>query len=173
MISEQMLQANRQLHSNPEYGRRGGRWAFTISDIMKRGKCESVLDYGCGKGGLKKALPDADVREYDPAIEGKDDLPGRADLILCADVLEHVEPEYLDSVLHHIHWLAKKYVMLSSNTMPAEKTLPDGRNAHLIVQPHSWWRDKFLERFEMLQEDTRGTNYTFFGKPRSLSLDVH
>ncbi len=167
-----MRQANRQLHNNPDYGHHGGRWAFTISDIMRRGKCESVLDYGCGKGGLKKALPDADVREYDPAISGKDVLPGPADLVLCADVLEHVEPEYLDSVLDHIQGLARKFVMLSPSTVPADKTLPDGRNAHLIVEPYPWWREQFLKRFELMQEDTRGMNYTFFGRPKPMETSI-
>lgn len=165
-----MRHANRQLHSNPDYGHGGGRWAFTISDIMTRGKCKSVLDYGCGKGGLKKALPAADVREYDPAISGKDALPEPADLILCADVLEHVEPEHLGSVLDHIHGLARKFVMLSPSTLPAEKTLPDGRNAHLIIENTSWWREHFIKRFEPLQEDTRGGNYTFFGRPKQQEI---
>lgn len=166
MISEKMRRVNRQLHSNPEYGHGGGRWAFTVADIMKRGKCSSVLDYGCGKGGLKMALRDLDVREYDPAIPGKDTLPGPADFVLCSDVLEHVEPEFLDGVLEHIHKLALKFVMLSPCTQEAAKTLPDGCNAHLIIQPGPWWREKFLRYFEVMQEDNKGGNYTFFGRPK-------
>jgi hypothetical protein len=161
-----MRQANRQLHSDPEYGQGGVRWSYTVRDIMQRGKCASVLDYGCGKGGLKKALPAHDVREYDPAIPGKDGPPEPADFVLCADVLEHVEPEYLDEVLDHIKVLARKFVMLSPSTVPALKTYPDGRNAHLIVQPPEWWREQFEKRFVLMQEDTRGLNYTFFGKPK-------
>ena len=29
-------------------------------------------------------------------------------------------------------------------TGPAEKMLPDGRNAHLIQQPKQWWLDKVV-----------------------------
>lgn len=165
-----MRQANRLLHSNSDYGDGGGRWSYTVRDICRRGKCESVLDYGCGKGGLKRALPNHDVREYDPAIVGKDKLPDPADFVLCSDVLEHVEPHFLDEVLAHIHKLTRKFVMLSPSTEPANKTLADGRNAHLIVQPPEWWREKFSKYFELMQEDTRGANYSFFGRPKQQEI---
>lgn len=164
LISEEMRQANKLLHDRGDYGSRGHRWKACVDDIMQRGNCQSVLDYGCGKGGLKAALPQYDVREYDPAIPGKDALPEPADLVLCADVLEHVEPELIDNVLAHIASIAIKFAMLSPSTKAAKKTLPDGRNAHLIVQPASWWRRKFSEHFFLLQDRDKAGNYTFFGK---------
>ena len=35
------------------------------------------------------------------------------------------------------------------HTGPAGKVLADGRNAHLIQQPSSWWLPKLCERFEI------------------------
>jgi hypothetical protein len=35
------------------------------------------------------------------------------------------------------------------HTGAAIKFLPDGRNAHLIQRPVSWWLPKFMERFEL------------------------
>lgn len=32
-------------------------------------------------------------------------------------------------------------------TVPALKELPDGRNAHLIVQNQDWWIPRFRQRF--------------------------
>jgi hypothetical protein len=32
---------------------------------------------------------------------------------------------------------------------PAKKHLPDGRNAHLIVQPPEWWRDRMLNVMDL------------------------
>jgi len=34
---------------------------------------------------------------------------------------------------------------------PAGKVLSDGRNAHLIQKPLSWWLPKLCERFEILE----------------------
>lgn len=157
-----MRAQNRALHCNPKYGAGGGKWAGTVKDVMAQFGCHSVLDYGCGKGGLKRALPGLDIREYDPAIPGKDKLPEPADLVLCSDVLEHVEPEFLESVLTHIRDLARRAVVLSPSVREASKSLPDGRNAHLIVQPPQWWRDRFVQYFDFVQDTTRG-NYTFLG----------
>jgi hypothetical protein len=35
------------------------------------------------------------------------------------------------------------------HTGAALKSLPDGRNAHLIQRPVSWWLPKFMERFDL------------------------
>jgi hypothetical protein len=82
------------------------------------------------------------VRNYDPGIPADSALPAPADLVVCTDVLEHIEPEHLDAVLAHIFRLAQRAVFLQIALFPAKKTLPDGRNAHLIVQPANWWLDK-------------------------------
>lgn len=166
MISEAMRAANRQLHKNPYYGARGQRWTVVVADLMDRCGCQSALDYGCGKGGLKSAMPDRDIREYDPAIEGKDGRPAPADIVLCGDVLEHVEPDWIDRVLADIKSLARKFVILHVATHPAKKTLPDGRNAHLIVQPPAWWRDKFAAHFDTIAEREKPTALTVIGRPK-------
>ena len=33
--------------------------------------------------------------------------------------------------------------------MPAFKTLPDGRNAHLTVRPIKWWMERLFDRFDV------------------------
>jgi hypothetical protein len=82
---------------------------------------------------------------YDPAIESFSQLPSPADLVICWDVLEHVEPNCLDSVLAHIKSLAIKSVYLVIATRAdSSKLLPDGRNPHLIVKPAQWWIDTAL-----------------------------
>ena len=37
---------------------------------------------------------------------------------------------------------------------PAQKVLEDGRNAHLIQEPTSWWLEKLIRRFEISQLQT-------------------
>ena len=73
---------------------------------------------------------------------------GKFDLVTCTDVLEHVEPEYIDRVVRHILSLASKAIYLNINIKEANKTLPDGRNTHLIIKPPEWWEEYLSERTE-------------------------
>jgi 2-polyprenyl-3-methyl-5-hydroxy-6-metoxy-1,4-benzoquinol methylase len=145
LISPDYLDTQAALHADPQgYGTKGSRWAATVLDVALRYDCGSVLDYGCGGGALARVLAGGSisVREYDPAIPGKDGHPSFADLVVCTDVLEHVEPEKLDTVLAHLRKLARKAVFLVVSTRPALRTLPDGRNAHLIVESPAWWAER-------------------------------
>ena len=152
LITEEYRELNRQLHaSRPDYGSYGHRWAEMVSDVAEQNGVTEVLDYGCGKGSLAKTVPLLKVINYDPAVEGMDDLPEPADMVVCSDVLEHVEPELLDSVLDHIALLTLRVVIFVVSTRPAAKTLADGRNAHLTVQPVEWWLPGLMGRFELGQ----------------------
>lgn len=142
LISMDYLETQKALHAAPRgYGGGGHAWADTVRALAAQYDCWSVLDYGCGQGTLAAALRGSlfTVREYDPAIPGKDGMPSFADLVVSSDVLEHIEPEKLDAVLVHIRLLARKVVFLVVNTRIANKVLPDGRNAHLIIEPVEWW----------------------------------
>jgi len=144
------------LHLLPNgYGGKGDKWAKAVRDLVRRYDATSVLDYGCGQGALCRALrtelakegriETLRIAEYDPAIDGKEGLPYFADLVVCTDVLEHVEPALLANVLGHLRALAKKAVFVVIATRPSNKTLPDGRNAHLILEDAAWWTAR-LER---------------------------
>lgn len=143
LISGDYRKMNAFLHQKHRfYGRGSAGWA----QMVEASGYKDVLDYGCGKGALAKHLS-FPIKEYDPGIEEKSELPGPADFIVCTDVLEHVEPECLDGVLLHIKELARKRVFFSVATRPAHKELPDGRNAHLIIQSTDWWMTKLTEYF--------------------------
>lgn len=145
LISSAYLAEQRTLHDAPRgYGGKGEKWASVVTMLIGRHAATSVLDYGCGRGTLVAALRplcDSSVRlsEYDPAIAGKDGPPSFADLVVCTDVLEHVEPEHLDAVLAHLKLLARKAIFAVIALRPSNKTLTDGRNAHLIVESSGWW----------------------------------
>lgn len=159
---------NAELHrSRADYGRRGGRHAPRVLKLLKHFGATTVLDFGCGKGGLAQALPDIDVREYDPAVTGKDTPPAPADILVCTDVLEHIEPECLDDVLIELQRLTLKVGHLVIATQPDRtKLLPDGRNPHLIVQPAGWWRQRLRPYFRVRQDDKSAKNVTFTVWPR-------
>jgi hypothetical protein len=110
-------------------------------------KTTDVLDYGCGKQTLKALLPY--VVGYDPCIPGLDDPPSPADLVVCTDVLEHIEPTCLAAVLDDLQRVTGSALFATIATGPAKKFLADGRNAHLIQKPIEWWLPKFWYRFDL------------------------
>lgn len=148
VITEDYRALNKALHAKGSYGAGGFRWADMVLGLRTETASDTVLDYGCGQGNLGKALGNPEwFHEYDPAIDGKDTSPEPADLLVCTDVLEHIEPDMLDNVLKHIAGLSRRSVFLVISIVPAGKRLDDGRNAHLSVHPAEWWREKLEKLF--------------------------
>lgn len=149
LLTDEYRELNRQMHAEkPHYGISGQRYADYVTKIANLVQAKSILDYGCGKGTLAP-LMDRPVAEYDPCISGKDVPPCPADLVVCTDVLEHIEPQCLDAVLDDLKRLVLKRGVFVIATRPALKHLPDGRNAHLIQEHMRWWLPKILSRFEL------------------------
>ena len=146
LISAEYRMLNEELHrTNLAYGVGGKRHVQMVLDLVATMKSPSVLDYGCGKGLLAQALP-FPIWEYDPAIPGKTESPRPADLVICTDVLEHIELYHLAYVLDDLRRCVKNVGFFVIDTEKAIKTLPDGRNTHLIVKDRRWW-DKHLRKF--------------------------
>jgi hypothetical protein len=156
LISASYAELNARLHKeNIAYGVGGGKHAPIVLKLCESLKTRSVLDYGCGKGYLAKEL-DFPIWEYDPAIEGKNADPRPADLVICTDVLEHVEPERLDFVLADLRRVVRKVGYFTVHTKAAMKFLADGRNAHLIQEGADWWRARLSKFFTVAQITPRG-----------------
>lgn len=146
-ITAEYLDLNARAHeAMPDYGRNGSRWAGRVLELLGRSGSVTVLDYGCGKGSLASSLPGVSVAEYDPAIPGKDADPQAADLVVCTDVLEHVEPECLQDVLDHLDRLARKALLVNVTLVTGRRRLPDGTPAHRLVRDADFWRSQ-LQRF--------------------------
>jgi hypothetical protein len=159
LISEEYRQLNKQLHAeNPNFGNDHFGWSKYARDLVQSNGYQTVLDYGAGKGNLAKLLSEdgMSIQEYDPAIEGKDGEPSPAELVVCTDVLEHVEKEHINAVLRHLRALTQKRLFVTIFTKPSSKTLADGRNAHILVKDGIWWRKKLLEHFQILLWEERG-----------------
>ncbi|MBX3645041.1 MAG: class I SAM-dependent methyltransferase [Rubrivivax sp.] len=151
VISDDYRTLNRELHrSSAAYGTSGRQWAPLVRHLVKRHGLSDVLDYGCGKQTLAKALPDIKVWGYDPAFEDLAALPAPADLVVCGDVLEHVEPEHLEAVFDDLVRCTRRLAFLVVATRPARKQLADGRNAHLSLMPASRWLSYILPRFDVM-----------------------
>lgn len=145
-ISPEYKELISRYHADKEaWGSGSHRHAGLVADLAEEG--DTILDYGCGKGNLKRNLPGFVVNEYDPGIPGKDAKPEPADVVVCTDVLEHIEPEFIDKVIGEIYSLTRKVAYITIAMRPARAVLPDGRNAHLIVEDWDWWREKLAKYF--------------------------
>lgn len=148
LISPRYRDEQVRLHAQPRgYGQRGSKWSTHVNTLVWKHGCQSVLDYGCGQGSLRQWVAEAgrcrDIREYDPAIAGKDALPAVADLVVCTDVLEHVEPDKIDAVLAHLRSVTGRLLFVVISLVETAKTLSDGRQAHILLQAPAWWRARF------------------------------
>ncbi len=156
LITDEYKKLNEKLHeSNKHYGTGGHKWAPHIEGFAKMVGTTDILDYGCGKSTLAQNLPFS-INQYDPAIEKYSDAPDAADILVCTDVLEHIEPELIDDVLAHIRSLTKQACFLVIANRPAKKVLEDGRNAHLIQQDEGWWLEKLRKSWSLLQFSSNG-----------------
>lgn len=130
-----------------------GKFYKTILKLADTYKTEELLDYGAGVGNLKKSLaedrPNLIVHEYEPARPEVSNLPEPCRFVVCNDVLEHVEPEYLDAVLEDLQRVVAYRGYFTVCMTPAVAKLSDGRNAHLIVKPWEWWVRKVSRYFHI------------------------
>lgn len=143
-VSREYASQLRLMHGGARgFGGGGFKHAPMILKLAEELKAQSILDYGCGEGTLGIALRDGgfagDIGEYDPGITGKEGLPAPADLVVCTDVMEHVEPEHVDEVLEFIYKLSLKGTFFLISTTPGSKVLPNGKDVHLSVHPPEWW----------------------------------
>jgi hypothetical protein len=155
LITEEYRRMQEELHRNPNYGVASVQYAPLVAQAIEAVKATDLLDYGAGKGRLGQTLAQImkrplRIHHYDPAVPQWSAPPPPTQFVACIDVLEHIEPDLLDTVLDDLQRLTVGHGFFTVHTGPAVKVLPDGRNAHLIQQPASWWLPKFLQRFELV-----------------------
>lgn len=152
-----------ETHSLYKWGNAGRHHVDEVVEWAEKLGASSVLDYGCGRGSLKKVIdPIWPVAEYDPGVPGKDEMPMAADLVVCTDVLEHIEPDMVRSVLRHIRTLSLKGSYLTIATSLAGLVLPDGRNAHLSVHDKKWWMEELHGAgFNIVRTENRKAIYVW------------
>lgn len=130
-----------------------------------------ILDLGCGtgRGSLMLAILggmdvtmldfasnclDADIK---PMLETQKHtmrfieadltkpLPASAEYGFCTDVMEHIPPEDVDTVLDHaLH--ACQHVFFQISTVDDVCGALIGHPLHLTVKPYEWWLKKFNQR---------------------------
>lgn len=174
LISDSYRKLNAQLHaSDLSYGTSGHKWAKIVEDVARSMDIDTILDYAAGKCTLAATLHGYDVRSYDPCVPGIDALPEPAELVVATDFMEHVEPQCVEAVLDHIQSLAKRAVFLVIATRPAQKTLADGRNAHLIQEPCEWWMPQLMARWRLIDVRRNNAFFTFIGNATPVATAAH
>jgi len=144
LITPEYLEQQRIMHARPRgYGGGGSRWADQVAALAESlGQVDAILDYGCGQNTLAPVLMSKGfrIRSYDPAVRAFDAEQLRSDLVVCTDVLEHVEEQCVDAFLEHLAQLCRRRLFVVIGLKPTDKTLPDGRQAHITLRPPHVWR---------------------------------
>lgn len=146
MISVEYQKILEQINGTENFGKRASCPKY-LENFIKQLKPKTILDYGCGSGKLiitlKNMFPEIEIHGFDPGnLQFQNYKKDSYDLIVSTDVLEHIEPEYLDQTLEFLRKKSRYFYHLIA-LKPSRLTLPDGRNAHLILESAQWWKNKF------------------------------
>lgn len=130
---------------------------------------DSVLDFGCAKGFLVRALRLFDIPAYGVDISGyaiskapsdiseycsqisssRDLLNGRFyNWVLAKDVLEHLSSEQIDEFLNVMHEQASHLFLaipLGRDNTSGKFVIPayDNDISHITAKTQNWWQEKF------------------------------
>lgn len=150
LISPEYQALLQRQHAETKWGAdKGYRHLNEVMEFLVTTRSKTVLDYGSGRESLRHDLEPMDfpVACYDPGTS-RAALPEPADLVVCADVLEHIEVDKIDAVISHIFSLANKAVFLIIALRQAKAKMVDGSDAHLIVEDSAWWFASLPGRFD-------------------------
>lgn len=178
LISDEYRKQQQHLHETSNYGTAAQNYGPLVTQIVEKLEITHLLDYGAGHNMslLRTFKPKHKVtyQAYDAGVPEMASPPIPAQMVCCIDVLEHIEPEFLDNVLDNLSSLTEVIAFLTIHTGPAVKVLSDGRNAHLIQQPMEWWLPKLWSRWDLhtVQRDRDNGFYVIaYAKPRLESPD--
>ena len=143
-----------EMHSRGQFVR-GSKMLKAMRPFIDQYQPTSILDFGCGHGALMasiaQAYPNIATDGYDPGNPNHNHMPKKSfDAVVSADVFEHIEPEHLAETLRLISDRIIVAGWFRIACYPAKKSLPDGRNAHLIVESPDWWRKQLLDNMNVV-----------------------
>ena len=132
-----------------------------IKKIIEINNCNSLLDFGCGKGFLYKnkfKLKGAEFNNlfdfwkikniflYDPGVDEYSEYPKKKyDGVICTDVVEHIPEDDVLNFIDELFKLSNKFIFIVIATIPASKYFEDGNNIHLSLKNEDKWKKIFLE----------------------------
>jgi hypothetical protein len=182
MTFESLEQANlfHKQNKNNWIGEALAEYKHDINKIIKEFDVKSILDYGCGKAEFQKYIFEKNLKitNFDPAYEEFSKKPvGFFDLVLCIDVMEHIEESKVEEVFADIFSYSNK-VFLTISCYPAIQTLPNGKNAHYTIKEPNWWENKlkpyenkYTVIFQVKPERSKLQNLPEEWKPNKITIE--
>ncbi len=127
-----------------DFGCGSGRGSIMVAAF---GKAKMImLDFtdNCLDDFVKEALVSQKDRLSFVQADLEKDIPVAAKYGYCTDVMEHIPPEKVDTVLKNI-MKAAQHVFFAISCMPDDFGATIGEELHLTVRPFAWWLEKFKQ----------------------------
>jgi hypothetical protein len=163
---------------NPNYGSDERKSVVAaIEKLIKQYDLKSLFDYGCGLNQMviKRILeifPSLKCLGYDfavldsqctPILTNKLPVNQIFDLAISSDCFEHIAKSELTLVWEALSAISPKVMYHHISTRLAGQLLSDGSNAHVTVEPASWWLEEMKKAFPNynIQDITPSTGKDF------------
>lgn len=159
--SDAWLDRHRQTHAqHAAFGTHGHPYLLdTVRDLAARlaatiGEQPSLLDYGCGKGVFLREMTRIGLfrylRGYDPAVQAFRQRPAqRYDLVVCLDVLDQLENEFVEPAIADVAQLAGHAALFGVITVQTPAL------AHLNPRSAETWQDIVGRHMNIVQATKR------------------
>ena len=157
----------------------GEHCANKFVEIVNPDSFYRIIDYGCGTGRGSKKIRDltgCEVVQIDFTENSRDDdakdfefyqhdllepIPVIGDYGFCTDVMEHIEPENINTAITNI-MNSSPEVFFQISTVPDVMGSLIGEHLHLTVRPHEWWMKQFSDLGYIVSWDEEHEVSSFF-----------
>jgi hypothetical protein len=142
------------------------RYNYIIKEISKY-SYKKIIDISSGRGVLIKLLQNkfSDIKICTTDIKKFNDIDvdfikldltnkieynniiDKYDLLLCLDVLEHIEEEYIDDVLNFLSSISENFCFSIAN----HSDIKNNYELHLIQKNKKWWNTKLKKYYKIIK----------------------
>ena len=139
--------------------------AMTYVDHLPLGRFDNILDFGCAKGFVVKALrllnrnawgcdisnyaiknADPSVKDYVRHCNGKLPFDEKFEWVIAKDVFEHIKEDDLNRLLIHLRPLAKQMFVIVPLGKDDKYIVPAYHldKTHKLAKTVGWWENHFV-----------------------------
>ena len=122
----------------------------TINTAFKKYNCQSLLDYGCGKGHQYSVyqihdslgIPLSAVYQFDPGYEPASQEPdwnSSFDCSVCLDVLQFCTDQQIDDIKQKLQKITAKVCIVGIGMAPPKNL----KKPYASLHSEDWWQQKF------------------------------